>query len=180
MNKPSSCCHSKVSLLSVLRGRAHAAASITGSESYPNLSGTVRFYQIKEGVIVCAEISGLPQGALPCQGHIFGFHIHKGTDCGGNMDDPFADAMSHYDLSGCGHPYHAGDLPPLFGNNGLALCVCLTNRFSVDEVIGKTVIIHDHPDDFTTQPSGNSGTKIACGVIRRTAGFHPSPSAGSR
>lgn len=86
------------------------------------------------------------------------------------MDDPFADAMSHYDPRGCAHPYHAGDLPPLFGNNSFALSVFLTDRFSVHEVIGRTVIIHDHPDDFTTQPSGNSGTKIACGVICGTAG----------
>ena len=86
------------------------------------------------------------------------------------MDDPLANAMSHYNPDGCVHPYHAGDLPPLFGNDGLALSLFLTNRFSVDEVIGRTVIIHDHPDDFVTQPSGNSGAKIACGVIRRITG----------
>lgn len=170
MNKPSPCGKSRLRLLSVLRGRAQAAAAITGSESCPDLSGTVRFYQTNDGVIVSAEISGLPQDGLPCHERIFGFHIHKGTDCGGNMDDPFADAMSHYDPNGCGHPYHAGDLPPLFGNNGLALCAFLTNRFSVNEVIGRTIIIHDHPDDFTTQPSGSSGVKIACGVIRKMTG----------
>ena len=173
MNKPSPCGHSKLHLLSVLRGRAQAAANITGSESYPEISGTVRFYQTREGVIVLAELSGLPHDGLPCHDRIFGFHIHKGGGCGGNMDDPFADAMTHYNPSGCDHPYHAGDLPPLLGNGGSALCLFLTNRFSVDEVIGRTVIIHDHPDDFTTQPSGNSGTKIACGVIRRTAGAFP-------
>ena len=43
----------------------------------------------------------------------------------------------------------------------------LLNKFSINEIIGKTVIIHDMPDDFTTQPSGNSGTKIACGVIQK-------------
>lgn len=171
MNQPSSCSHPENRLLRTLRGRPQAAATITGSESYPDLSGIVRFYQTNEGVIVCAEISGLPQGGLPCQRQIFGFHIHTGTDCGGTMDDPFADTMAHYDPSGCGHPHHAGDLPPLFGNNGSALCAFLTNRFSIDEVIGRTVIIHDHPDDFTTQPSGNSGAKIACGVIRRIMDF---------
>lgn len=170
MNRSSSCSHSRVQLLSVLRGRAQAEACIAGSEDYPGISGTVRFYQTREGVIICAGISGLPHTDLPCQGKIFGFHIHKGTDCRGTMDDPFADAMSHFDQSGCEHPYHAGDLPPLFGNNGLAVCAFLTNRFTVDEVIGRAVIIHDHPDDFTTQPSGNSGTKIACGVIRRITG----------
>ena len=86
------------------------------------------------------------------------------------MADPFAGAMSHYNPKGCEHPYHAGDLPPLFGNGGSALSLFLTNRFSVREITGKTVIIHDRPDDFTTQPSGNSGTKIACGVIERTMG----------
>lgn len=170
MNQASSCGYSKLRLLPVLRGRAQAVASVTGSGDYPSLSGVVRFYQTNEGVIVCAEINGLPHGALPCRGHIFGFHIHKGTDCGGSMDDPFAAAMSHFDLNGCEHPYHAGDMPPLFENDGFALCAFLTNRFSVSEVIGRTVIIHDHPDDFTAQPSGNSGTKIACGVIRRITG----------
>lgn len=166
MNKPSSCSHSKVRLLSILRGKPQAAANIAGSKSYPELSGAVRFYQTSAGVIVWAEISGLPRSDQSCQGRVFGFHIHKGADCGGNMNDSFADAMSHYDPSGCEHPYHAGDLPPLFGNSGTALSLFLTDRFSVSEVIGKTVIIHDHPDDFTTQPSGGSGTKIACGVIR--------------
>lgn len=169
MKDPCRLSHPSAYLLPVLYGRPQAVARVAGGEGNPDLSGTVRFYQTKEGVIVCAEIRGLPYDPLPCHGRVFGFHIHKGTDCTGNMDDPFANAMSHYDPSGCEHPYHAGDLPPLFGNGGFALSVFLTNRFSVREVIGKTVIIHDHPDDFTTQPSGNSGTKIACGVIQRMA-----------
>jgi len=155
--------------LSVLQGRPHAAAILQGSDSHPDVTGTVRFYQTNQGVIVCAEVNGLPLDAAPCHDKIFGFHIHKGTNCGGNMDDPFADAMSHYDPQNCPHPDHAGDLPPLFGNNGYAYSAFLTNRFTVDEITGRTVIIHDHPDDFTTQPSGGSGTKIACGVIRPTA-----------
>lgn len=167
MNRSPFCSHSTADFLPILRGRPQAAASITGRKDYPGISGAVRLYQTNQGVIVFAEVGGLPQSDVSCQEQIFGFHIHEGTDCGGSMDDPLADAMSHYNPNGCGHPYHAGDLPPLFGNNGLALSLFLTNRFSVDEVIGRTVIIHDHPDDFTTQPSGNSGTKIACGVIRR-------------
>ena len=62
---------------------------------------------------------------------------------------------------------HAGDLPPLFGNHGFAFAVFLTDRFSVREVLGKTVIVHLKPDDFTTQPSGSAGEKIACGEIRK-------------
>lgn len=120
--------------------------------------------------MVYVEVRGLPQEEGACAGRFFGFHIHEGTDCGGNEEDPFADAMSHYDQNGCEHPHHGGDLPPLLGNNGLAAAAFLTNRFFVEEVIGRTIIIHDHPDDFTTQPSGGSGIKIACGVIQRVMG----------
>ena len=168
MDRSSSCGNSETLLLSIPRGRPQAMADITGSENYPDISGSVRFYQTNKGVVIWAEVRGLPHSGLPCQEPIFGFHIHEGTDCAGSMDDPFADAMSHYDPNDCKHPYHAGDLPPLFGNHGSALSLFLTDRFSVDEVIGGTVIIHDRPDDFTTQPSGNSGAKIACGVIRET------------
>ncbi len=167
MNKQSSCRPSKLSLTSILRGRAGAEAKIAGSGDYCNISGTVRFYQTNVGVVVYAEINGLPQGGQMCRERIFGFHIHEGTDCGGSMDNPFANTMSHYNPNGCEHPYHAGDMAPLFGNRGFALSLFLTDRFSVDEIIGRTVAIHDSPDDFTTQPSGNSGTKIACGVIRK-------------
>lgn len=75
----------------------------------------------------------------------------------------------HYNPDNCQHLYHAGDMPPLFGVDGSAVLLFLTNRFSVEEIIGRTVIIHARPDDFMTQPSGNSGEKIACGVIRMTA-----------
>ncbi len=170
MRQLPSCGHPGRQLLSALQGRAQAVARVTGSKDYPGLSGAVRFYQTPKGVLVFAQVSGLPHSDLPCQGRVFGFHIHKGADCGGNADDPFANAMSHYDPSGCEHPHPAGDLPPLFESGGAALCVCLTGRFTVDEVIGKTVIIHDHPDDLMTQPSGSSGAKIACGVIQRTPG----------
>ena len=47
--------------------------------------------------------------------------------------------------------------------------IFLTERFNIDEIIGKTIIIHSNPDDFTTQPGGNSGTKIACGLIKKGA-----------
>ena len=160
-----------IRLISVLRGRPQAAAEIAGSASYPAVSGIVQFYHTNAGVIVYAEIDGLPKPtSTECGGKVFGFHIHEGNMCGGDMNDPFAGAMSHYDPHGCAHPYHAGDMPPLFGNNGFALSLFLTDRFSIPEIIGRTVIIHDSSDDFTTQPSGASGTKIACGHIRQVTG----------
>lgn len=62
---------------------------------------------------------------------------------------------------------HAGDLPPLLSCQGNAYLSVKTDRFSVNEIIGRTVVIHSNPDDFHTQPAGNAGKKIACGVIQR-------------
>lgn len=154
---------------SVLRQcrRPQAIAEITGSAAYPDITGTVQFFATDAGVVVYAAIEGLPAAQDACHGRIFGFHIHEGTACSGSADDSFADAMSHYNPSHCAHPYHAGDLPPLFGCGDLALSLFLTDRFTVREVTGKAIIIHESPDDFTSQPSGNSGTKIACGIIEK-------------
>lgn len=56
-------------------------------------------------------------------------------------------------------------MPPLIENNGYAYMSVLINKFKIKDILGKVVINHDSPDDFKTQPSGNSGTKIACGKI---------------
>ncbi len=147
--------------------RNRVMAIINGSPDYPDINGTVTFVQKKNGVLVTASINGLPQNGGECGGGIFGFHIHEGSSCTGTEQEPFADVKSHYNPNDCPHPFHAGDLPPLFGNSGYAYLSVLTDRFSLSDIIGRTLIIHDMPDDFTTQPSGNSGTKIACGVITR-------------
>lgn len=149
----------------LMRTRPNARAELKGSDQYPSISGTVRFYETPYGSLVVTEVLGLPNTQNACASPVFGFHIHEGGVCTGDRNDPFADALTHYDPVGCPHPYHAGDLPPLFSANGRAFSACLTDRFSVNEIIGKTVILHAFPDDFTTQPSGNSRTKIACGVI---------------
>lgn len=153
-------------LISTLLRDPHAVAWMRGSDEYRNISGKVFFYQIKCGVLVVAEIAGLPESKEHCGNGIFAFHIHSGPSCTGNEADPFADALTHYDPGSCPHPYHAGDLPPLFENRGYAFQAFVTNRFSVREIIGRTVIIHSGSDDFTSQPSGNAGRKIACGQIK--------------
>lgn len=155
-----------LSYLSVFLKKPDAEAEIYGSGEYPEIQGNTYFYQTRKGVVIGAEISGLPKPKDPCKSPVFGFHIHEGTECQGNNTDPFTNAMSHYNPKNCPHPFHAGDLPPLFGNNGYAFMMVLSDRFTVKEIIGKTVIIHSAPDDFTSQPSGNAGEKIACGVIR--------------
>ena len=148
------------------RARPAAKAELKGAPDYPEISGTVKFYQTKPGVIVVAEVYGLPHTQGSCNGEIFAFHIHEGNSCTGNSEDPFANAGEHYNPHGCEHPEHAGDLPPLFGNQGYAWSAVLTARFTTDEIIGRTVIVHRNVDDFTSQPAGNAGPKIACGVIR--------------
>lgn len=142
-----------------------AWAILRGSEDYPALRGTVRFYESGHGVLVVAEVIGLPVGASPCESPIFALHIHEGGTCTGNESDPFADVGMHYNPLGCPHPYHAGDMPPLLGANGYAFGAFVTDRFTISEIIGRTVILHSSPDDFTTQPAGNAGAKIACGEI---------------
>ncbi|MBT9777985.1 superoxide dismutase family protein, partial [Clostridium sp. MCC353] len=78
----------------------------------------------------------------------------------------FAHTGEHYNPTNQPHPDHAGDLPPLLGNQGYAWTSFYDKRFTVDQIMGRAVIIHQKADDFTSQPSGNSGEKIACGVIR--------------
>ncbi|MBQ8849527.1 MAG: superoxide dismutase family protein [Clostridia bacterium] len=154
-----------INFAGILRYVPNAVAMVQGGELYPDINGTVRFYGTAYGTVVFAEIMGLPFGGEGEKSPIFGFHIHSGSSCGGDGGEPFPNTGSHYDTEGRPHPYHSGDLPPLFGADGIAFSAFLTDRFTVDEIIGRTVIIHDSPDDFTTQPSGNAGMKIACGEI---------------
>ena len=138
-----------------------AMACVRGDAAHPRLMGTVKFSEHRDGTLLIAEISGLP---MDSETGFFAFHIHEGMDCGG---EGFADSGGHYNPGHVEHPLHAGDLPPLLSVDGRAYMQVLTGRFRVEDVIGRTVIIHSHPDDFHTQPSGGAGTKIACGVIRR-------------
>ena len=120
-----------MSLISVLRSRPRAEAKLKGSPAYPRISGVVKFYQIGIGVIVLTEVNGLPEPVGVCESPVFGFHIHGGATCTGTEADPFADVLTHYDPYDCAHPFHAGDLPPLFGNRGYAVSLVLTDRFAV-------------------------------------------------
>ena len=144
----------------------NAKAIIKGGKKYPKISGTVYFKETNLGVIVTVKINNLPQSNEKCKDRFFGFHIHEGISCTGNNEDEFANTKSHLNLNNCPHPFHIGDLPPLIENNGYAYTSVLINKFKLKDIIGKTVVIHDMPDDFFTQPSGNSGKKIACGIIK--------------
>lgn len=139
--------------------RPNARAIIKSREPYLNVRGEVLFYQERNGVLVTAKITGLPQNGSG----FYGFHIHEGDDCNGKG---FSDTGGHYNPNDLPHPSHAGDLPPLLSNHGSAYMTVKTDRFRLRDVIGRTVVIHAGPDDFHTQPSGDAGEKIACGVIR--------------
>lgn len=143
-----------------ISGRPAAFARMWGGKEAPCVRGMVKFYQRPSGVLVVAEVSGLPGNGTG----FHGFHIHEGADCGG---EDFADSGSHFNPTNTSHPMHAGDLPPLYARNGRAYLAVMTDRFCISDIIGRTVIIHSDPDDFHTQPSGNSGKKIACGTICR-------------
>lgn len=137
--------------------RRRAYATVHGLANHPGISGIVDVFPAGTGSWIRADIRGLPVGNSACEGKFFGFHVHEGSSC----NNP----MGHYNPNQCQHPNHAGDLPPLLGDNGHAFAIFYTDRFSPEDIIGKTFIIHANPDDFTTQPSGNSGEMIACGEI---------------
>lgn len=138
-----------------------AVARIQGGMEVPQLSGCVQFYQQKGCVLIVAEILGVP---MESKTGFFGFHIHQGESCSGRG---FSETGSHYNPVDQMHPEHAGDLPPLMCCRGNAYLAVKTDRFTVHDIVGKTVVIHSDPDDFHTQPAGNAGKKIACGVIRK-------------
>ncbi len=131
----------------------NAKAYIKGGKRFPNINGLVTFKEVSNGVLITAKIYGLPQSTNTCTGKFFGFHIHEGNSCTGNLNDEFANAKSHLNTTNCPHPFHIGDLPPLIENNGYAYMNVLINKFKIRDIIGKVIIIHDMPDDFTTQPS---------------------------
>lgn len=148
-------------LLPVFTRQPEHYAHLIGSKDYPKLRGMVFFYPFGQGTVVAADVSGLPEN----ESGLFAMHIHEGGSCTGNETDPFADAGGHFHKGDQAHPMHAGDMPTLFSNGGRAWNAFYTERFSPQDIVGKTVILHGAPDDYRSQPAGNSGPRIACGVI---------------
>ena len=138
-------------------------APTTGSTA----TGTVRFVQSGSKVMVSGEVRGLKPNAE------HGFHVHEKGDCSSG------DGMSaggHFNPTGTAHgnhdmgEHHSGDLPQLKANaEGVAAfsfeSTTIAVGAGVTDVIGKALIVHRDPDDFKTQPTGNSGPRLACGVI---------------
>jgi len=148
-----------------------AVAYVKGGPLAPNIQGVVTFTEVRGGTRVCVEVKGLPpykprtDEKKPIGPH--GFHIHQYGDCRvGNPEDPFQAAGEHWNPTNQPHGHHAGDFPVLFSNDGYAWMCFFTNAFKVSDVVGKAVMIHQNPDDYQTQPAGNAGRRLACGVIQ--------------
>ncbi len=129
-------------------------------------AGWVMFHEQRDGVFMHARVSGLKPG----QQH--GFHIHEEGDCSSG------DGMSaggHFNPGGKPHgapqgEHHAGDLPALSADaNGVAEMKVHLPGVSIGSgatnIAGRGLIVHADPDDYQTQPTGNSGARIACAVI---------------
>ena len=159
----------RFSRFAYIENESHALeAEIKGSEVHPAIGGMVYVYELPQGFYLQADIEGLPES------RVFGLHIHDGLVCAPTgPNNPFSDSGGH--LNNCGegiwcsrHPYHAGDLPPLFSNEkGKSTIRVYIDRANIDEISGKPIVIHGLPDDFKTQPSGNSGVRIACGILKK-------------
>ncbi|MFW5891173.1 MAG: superoxide dismutase family protein [Halanaerobiales bacterium] len=147
-------------------------AEIRGGPLAPKISGRVIVRRMKGGSEVIAEVYNLPpyrrndDRAEPIGPH--GFHIHEFGDCTiGDPENPFMAAGGHWNPDNEPHGNHAGDLPNLFSNNGYSFMRVYSNKFLPMDVRNRSVIIHENPDDFRTQPSGNSGKRLACGILLR-------------
>lgn len=147
-----------------------ARAVIKGGPLAPQITGVVYFYDVPGGAWVYTDVDGLPPyqpaagGRPPVGPH--GYHIHEFGNCAvGDPTDPFQAAGGHWDPYNEPHGNHAGDFPVLFSNGGRAVMGFFTNKFRVSQVIDRSVIIHQNPDDYRTQPAGAAGKRLACGVI---------------
>lgn len=143
--------------------RPVARALLRGNDAHPELSGEVLFSPYGRGTLVVVRAMGLP----PSQ--FLGLHIHEKGACDAGGDVPFSSAGGHYDPHHVLHPFHAGDLPPLLvSSDGLAVEAVYSDRFRPADVVGRSVIVHGMADDFRSQPAGDSGMRIGCGVIMAT------------
>ena len=131
--------------------------------------GTVTLTQTPLGVLVAAEVNGLPAG-----GH--GFHIHETGTCAPD----FAAAGDHFNPTDAGHGFnnpdgmHAGDLPNIYaGADGMARADYFSAAITLDagadhsvfDADGSAIIVHEKPDTYGAD--AGAGGRIACGVIRR-------------
>ena len=146
-------------------GQVDHAIAVLQSAAGGKVSGTIHFRRRPGGVHVQGTLSGLPQG-----GH--GFHVHEFGDCSA---PDFTSAGSHFNPTGAPHgartddKRHVGDMGNLEAGSGGTVMLDYTDTHLRMEgersILGRGVIVHEKADDFKTQPTGNAGGRLACGVI---------------
>jgi Cu-Zn family superoxide dismutase len=145
---------------------APAASARIEARSGSEVAGTADFIPLEDGrVRVVVNLTGLTPGP-------HGLHLHETGDC--SAEDA-SSAGSHWNPTGEAHggpdapEHHAGDFGNVIaGDDGQANVVLETDAFSVggeNDVVGRAIIVHAQADDLTTQPTGNSGGRVGCGVI---------------
>jgi Cu-Zn family superoxide dismutase len=145
----------------------HAATTTLESRSGSSITGSMKFSEHR-GVV---RLRGTVRGLEIYSEH--GFHIHEKGDCSA------ADASSaggHFNPGGTAHGaanaaiHHAGDLPSLRADaHGVASIDTVVSGVTLGEgptsIKGRSLVVHGKADDYTTQPTGNAGPRVACGVI---------------
>jgi len=149
-------------------GTGQKASATLESRSGSTAQGMVNFTWKGPDVLLTGNFSGLKPNAEQ------GFHVHEKGDCsapdatsaGGHFNP---DAKAH-GMPGSGS-HHAGDMPNIKSDaNGNASYSATISGFAVNSgptgILGKSVVVHRDPDDYKSQPAGNSGPRIACGLIK--------------
>ena len=143
-----------------------SATAVVRPASGSQAHGTVKFTQVGTRVRVDAEIAALNAG-------LHGLHIHDKGDC---TAPDATSAGPHFNPAGKKHgapdamEHHAGDLGNLKADEyGKATLTMMIDGVSVGKdgngIVGRSVVVHADPDDLKTDPAGNSGARIGCGVI---------------
>lgn len=154
-------------------GPSTATATLQGAPG-DGIAGTVTFHATDDGVHVVAEVQGVDGAGK------HGFHVHENGQCDHEGEQHFTSAGGHFNPTGVEHacpptdPRHAGDLGNIeVGANGSARMEMTSDQLSLsgpNSVIGKAIILHASPDDCKTQPTGNAGDRLACGVVTAQGG----------
>ena len=144
------------------------AIAVLSPGANSQVRGTVTFTEESEGVRVTASVEGLTPGQ-------HGFHIHEKGDC---SSPDFTSAGGHFNPLQMPHgsptdpQHHAGDFGNLEANQqGTARYERVFSWLSfkgTNSILGRAVIVHEKPDDLRSQPAGNAGARLACGVIQST------------
>ncbi|MCB5215474.1 superoxide dismutase family protein [Rheinheimera aquimaris] len=139
------------------------------AEGVGDSAGKITVAETANGLVFTPALMGLKQGE-------YGFHVHQNPSCEPAMKDgaqqPAASAGGHLDPADTGKHAgpdgdgHLGDLPMIRVNSDGNQQAVTMSEMKLEDVKNHALVVHQQADDYSTSPSGNSGSPIACGVIR--------------